>query len=71
MAELERCQDESQGFSYVFLGCQKYGFRPFPAKMPQGVFEHLRAALALPAARRSGGLNNVPTAESRGLRAKS
>ena len=22
----------------VFLGCQKYGFRPFPAKIPQDVF---------------------------------
>ena len=42
MAELERCQGESQGFSYVFLGCQKYGFRPFPAKIPKDVFEHLR-----------------------------
>ena len=100
MAELERCQRESQGFSYVFLGCvphcfpshsawaahaawarggcglccwrgglcfvlmrlgcgsggcmhgtdvvstraQKYGFRPFPAKIPQQVFERLRGA---------------------------
>ena len=42
MAELERCQRESQGFSYVFLGCQKYGFRPFPAKIPKDVFEDLR-----------------------------
>ena len=42
MAELERCQRESQGFSYVFLGCQKYGFRPFPAKIPKAVFEDLR-----------------------------
>jgi hypothetical protein len=42
MAELERCQRESQGFSYVFLGCQKYGFRPFPAKIPQDVHESLR-----------------------------
>ena len=46
MAELERCQRESQGYSYVFLGCQKYGFRPFPAKIPQDVFEQLRAAMA-------------------------
>ena len=45
MAELERCQDESQGFSYVFLGCQKYGFRPFPATISQGVFEQLRATM--------------------------
>ena len=46
MAELERCQGESQGYSYVFLGCQKYGFRPFPAKIPREVFEQLRAAMA-------------------------
>ena len=46
MAELERCQRESQGYSYVFLGCQKYGFRPFPAKIPREVFEQLRAAMA-------------------------
>jgi hypothetical protein len=39
MAELERCQRESQGFSYVFLGCQKYGFRPFPAKIPEDIFK--------------------------------
>jgi len=41
MAELERCQRESQGFSYVFLGCQKYGFRPFPAKIPEAIFEQV------------------------------
>ena len=45
MAELERCQRESQGYSYVFLGCQKYGFRPFPATISQGVFEQLRATM--------------------------
>ena len=41
MAELERCQAESQGISYVFLGAQKYGFRPPPAKIPQDVFRRL------------------------------
>ncbi|MGB1600861.1 MAG: hypothetical protein ACPIOQ_49435, partial [Promethearchaeia archaeon] len=46
MAELERCQRESQGYSYVFLGCQKYGFRPFPAKIPQAIFESLRAKMS-------------------------
>ena len=45
MAELERCQTESQGYSYVFLGAQKYGFRPFPATIPQHVFERLRAVM--------------------------
>ena len=45
MAELERCQRESQGFSYVFLGCQKYGFRQFPAKIPQAIFESLRVEM--------------------------
>ena len=46
MAELERCQRESQGFSYVFFGCQKYGFRPFPAKIPKDVFEYLRGHMS-------------------------
>lgn len=41
MSELERCLRESQGYFYVFLGAQKYGFRPFPAKIPQAVFESL------------------------------
>ena len=26
--------------------CQKYGFRPFPAKIPQDIFESLRAAMS-------------------------
>jgi len=43
MAELERCQAESKGYSYVFLLAQKYGFRPFPAKIPEDVFKRLRA----------------------------
>jgi hypothetical protein len=45
MAELERCQRESQGYSYIFLGAQKYGFRPFPAKIPEAVFRLLREQL--------------------------
>jgi hypothetical protein len=47
MAELERCQRESQGFSYVFLGCQKYGFRPFPAKIPEDIFKKVLDVLQL------------------------
>jgi hypothetical protein len=42
MNVLERCQRESLGLSYVFLGCQKYGFRPFPPKIPEGIFASLR-----------------------------
>jgi hypothetical protein len=42
MNELERCQRESLGLFYVFLACQKYGFRPFPPKIPQGIFASLR-----------------------------
>jgi hypothetical protein len=49
MAELERCQRESQGFSYVFLGCQKYGSRPFPAKIPKAIFEKLLDVMLLEA----------------------
>ena len=47
MSELQRCLHESQGYSYVFLGCQKYGFRPFPSKMPQAIFESLRSQMSV------------------------
>jgi hypothetical protein len=42
MNELERCQRESLGISYIFLACQKYGFRPFPPKIPEDIFASLR-----------------------------
>ncbi len=30
-------------WSFICLpGCQKYGFRPFPPKIPQGIFASLR-----------------------------
>jgi len=41
MEELERCMRESVGVSYVFIAAQKYGFRPFPNKIPKGYFEQL------------------------------
>ena len=44
MAELERCQRESQGYFYVFIGAQKYGFRPFPAKIPKPIYDLLYEA---------------------------
>ena len=44
MSELERCQRESQGFSYVFIGAQKYGFRPFPSKIPKAIYDKLHEA---------------------------
>eukprot|EP00736_Rhodelphis_marinus_P005781 Rmarinus@m.16262 len=41
MREIQRCHHSSHGISYVvFLG-NKYGFRPFPAKIPQSEFEML------------------------------
>jgi hypothetical protein len=42
MNELERCQRESLGLFYVFLACQKYGFRPFAPKILEGIFASLR-----------------------------
>jgi hypothetical protein len=42
MNVLEQCQRESLGLFYVFLACQKYGFRPFPPKIPEGIFASLR-----------------------------
>ena len=44
MAELERCQRESQGYFYVFIGAQKYGYRPFPAKIPKPIYDKLYEA---------------------------
>ena len=44
MAELERCQRESQGYFYVFIGAQKYGYRPFPAKIPKPIYDMLYEA---------------------------
>ena len=46
MAELERCTQGSLGTSYVFLGMQKYGFRPFPNKIPKEYFEQLMENVA-------------------------
>ncbi|CAH3143126.1 unnamed protein product [Porites evermanni] len=43
MAEIARCQRESQGINYVaFLG-DKYGFRPFPSRIEASEFEQLQA----------------------------
>ena len=44
MAELARAQRESQGYFYVFLGCQKYGYRPFPSKIPKPIYDKLYEA---------------------------
>jgi hypothetical protein len=41
MRELERCLRESVGLSYVFIGAQKYGFRPFPRLIPELLFTEL------------------------------
>jgi len=41
MRELARCLRESVGLSYIFLGAQKYGFRPFPRLIPENVFTDL------------------------------
>lgn len=42
MRELSRALRESIGVAYVFLETQRYGFRPFPPKIPQEFFEALR-----------------------------
>ena len=38
MQEIARCQEESTGVSYVLILGNKYGFRPFPAKLPETEF---------------------------------
>ena len=45
MNELERCLQESFGVAYVFIAAQKYGFRPFPNKIPREYFEQLLQVL--------------------------
>ena len=45
MNELERCLQESFGMAYVFIAAQKYGFRPFPNKIPREYFELLLQVL--------------------------
>eukprot|EP00961_Rhodomonas_salina_P082006 1102905-Rhodomonas_salina.1 len=44
MVELANCQ-ASAGLNYVYLGCDKYGFRPPPKTIPQTVFGKLVAEL--------------------------
>jgi len=41
MRELARCLRESVGLSYIFIGAQKYGFRPFPRLIPENLFTQL------------------------------
>lgn len=50
MREIKRCQQESSGISYVLILGNKYGFRPFPAKIPDDEFKLLKEALVEQAA---------------------
>jgi len=43
MAELTNCQASSAGLNYLYIACEKYGFRPPPKTIPQHVFEQLVA----------------------------
>ena len=43
MVELTNCQASSAGINYLYLACDKYGFRPPPKTVPQDVFEKLLA----------------------------
>eukprot|EP00301_Raphidiophrys_heterophryoidea_P023519 c7378_g1_i1.p1 GENE.c7378_g1_i1~~c7378_g1_i1.p1 ORF type:complete len:2037 (-),score=525.73 c7378_g1_i1:323-5599(-) len=45
MAELARCQRESQGINYVLMLADKYGYRPFPSSIPVPEFEALTQKL--------------------------
>eukprot|EP00043_Microstomoeca_roanoka_P007886 m.76209 g.76209 ORF g.76209 m.76209 type:complete len:1687 (-) comp14015_c0_seq1:148-5208(-) len=45
MKEIRRCQDESSGINYVLILGDKYGYRPFPAKIPAAEFDTLKAEL--------------------------
>ncbi|EGD82189.1 hypothetical protein PTSG_02861 [Salpingoeca rosetta] len=46
MREIKRCQQESSGISYVLILGNKYGFRPFPAKIPDKEFKLLKEEMA-------------------------
>ncbi|EGD82280.1 hypothetical protein PTSG_02950 [Salpingoeca rosetta] len=46
MREIKRCQQESSGISYVLILGNKYGFRPFPAKIPEEEFNLLKDEMA-------------------------
>ena len=41
MEELNRCQKESCGINFITFLCDKYGYCPFPASIPEGEFEEL------------------------------
>ena len=45
MTELRRCQEQSSGLCYVLLAADKYGFRPFPARIDAPHFDQIRSAL--------------------------
>eukprot|EP00961_Rhodomonas_salina_P039069 525177-Rhodomonas_salina.1 len=45
MRELENCQFKSAGINYLWIPCDKYGFRPPPKTIPQAVFELLLTAM--------------------------
>eukprot|EP00055_Hartaetosiga_balthica_P018207 m.130628 g.130628 ORF g.130628 m.130628 type:complete len:1726 (-) comp9469_c0_seq1:486-5663(-) len=38
MNEIDRCQQDSSGMAYVLILGNKFGFRPFPAKIPETEF---------------------------------
>eukprot|EP00961_Rhodomonas_salina_P243281 3287356-Rhodomonas_salina.1 len=46
MAELTNCQMSSAGLNYVYIACNKYGFRPPPKTIPQDTFKLLLAAMS-------------------------
>ncbi|XP_070534263.1 NACHT and WD repeat domain-containing protein 2-like [Ptychodera flava] len=46
MNEIAACQKLSTGPNFVTFLCQKYGYRPFPPKIPAQEFEAMRAVLS-------------------------
>jgi hypothetical protein len=41
MEELQRCESDSAGLFYIFIATDKYGWRPFPSRIPKDEFEAL------------------------------
>eukprot|EP00056_Hartaetosiga_gracilis_P013517 m.224851 g.224851 ORF g.224851 m.224851 type:complete len:1709 (-) comp13855_c2_seq6:592-5718(-) len=42
MKEIDRCKDDSSGVAYVLILGNKFGFRPFPTKIPETEFVTLQ-----------------------------
>ena len=45
LEEIKNCQDMSVGPNFIFLGGQKYGFRPIPPVIPLEEYQIMRESI--------------------------